>query len=176
MEDQSLLIQFSQFNIPCPVPSISLYNVFRFSLVSPVPLHHHVTPCAEFTRAASFYNESFLVYDLGFHVRVSLTHRGHAFLYWIVTATLEGDRTVLRGTVAYLWFKHIYFITSIHSTYTQYITGGLGWTQKLIRTLSKHTFDKREEQTQVNEVSTNEFKSIIASYKSCWCRLFKCVQ
>ena len=34
-----------------------------------------------------------------------------------------------------LWFKHIYFITSIHSTYTQYITGGLGWKQKLIRTL-----------------------------------------
>jgi len=37
-----------------------------------------------------------------------------------------------------IWFKHIYFITSIHSTYTHYITGGLGWKQKLIRTLSKH--------------------------------------
>jgi len=34
-----------------------------------------------------------------------------------------------------LWFKHIYFITSLLSTYTQYITGGLGWKQKLIRTL-----------------------------------------
>jgi len=38
----------------------------------------------------------------------------------------------------HFWFKHIYFITSIHSTYTQYITGGLGWKQKLIRTLPKH--------------------------------------
>jgi len=34
------------------------------------------------------------------------------------------------------WFKHIYFITSIHSTYTHYITGGLGWKQTLIRTFS----------------------------------------
>ena len=35
-----------------------------------------------------------------------------------------------------IWFKHIYFITSIHSTYTHQITGGFGWKQKLIRTLS----------------------------------------
>jgi len=43
------------------------------------------------------------------------------------------------------WFKHIYFITSIHSTYTRYITGGLGWKQKLIRTLSQTMLANRVE-------------------------------
>jgi len=34
--------------------------------------------------------------------------------------------------------KRIAMITSIHSTYTQYIIGGLGWKKNLIRNLSKH--------------------------------------
>jgi len=54
--------------------------------------------------------------------------------------------------MATTWFNHIYFITSIHSTYTQYVTGGLGWNQKLIRTLSKMATTYPEHKVHIHDL------------------------
>ena len=64
------------------------------------------------------------------------------------------------------WFKHIYFITSIHSTYTQYITGGLGWKQKLIRTLSKKVIICDQDVLIYNQASFSVLVDQVVTYLS----------